>query len=200
MVYWNSYSYHLLIQKKNFNLFRGAVEIHLKNVLLQKDLSVEQHVMINREIHYKKKSKGIAYLIWMFFGVFGGHRYYIGDIGIGIAMTLTGGGGGLWFLIDVFFIGKRIESKNMDLKLKKEQEITLCNQKGSKKLHYYGAKTFNIRYLEVDEMTGEAFEVFLQSLLKGRGYKVRSTSTTGDYGADLILSTVTNNKKIASSS
>jgi len=27
----------------------------------------------------KKKSKGIAFLIWLF-GVFGDHRYYVGDI------------------------------------------------------------------------------------------------------------------------
>lgn len=48
---------------------------------------------------------------------------------------------------------------------------------------------------EVDLMTGEAFEKYLQSLLKARGYKVRLTSITGDYGADLILSTY--GKKIA---
>jgi restriction system protein len=43
--------------------------------------------------------------------------------------------------------------------------------------------------LDVDEMPGEVFEEYLQSLLKARGFKVRLTSVTGDYGADLILST-----------
>ena len=47
---------------------------------------------------------------------------------------------------------------------------------------------------EVDQMKGETFEVYLQSLLKGKGYKVRLTPVTGDYGADLILST--NGKRI----
>lgn len=48
--------------------------------------------------------------------------------------------------------------------------------------------------LEVDNMTGIVFEEFLKGLLKHKGYKVRLTSTTGDYGADLILSA--NDKKI----
>jgi restriction system protein len=41
---------------------------------------------------------------------------------------------------------------------------------------------------EVDNMTGEVFEDYLRSLLKARGYNVSLTSTSGDYGADLILS------------
>ena len=87
----------------------------MNNLLLKKDLSAAQLAMINSEMNNKQKSKGIAYLIWFFFGGIGGHRYYAGDIGMGIAMTLTLGGLGIWSLIDVFFIGKRIESKNMDV-------------------------------------------------------------------------------------
>lgn len=120
----------------------------------------------------------------------------MGDIGIGIAMTLTVGGGGIWFLIDVFLIGKRIESINLDWKLKRQQEITLWNQKREQEIRLLSEqKLRRSGILEVDEMTGEIFEEFLQSLLKNRGYKVSLTSTTGDYGADLIL--LTTNKKIA---
>lgn len=42
---------------------------------------------------------------------------------------------------------------------------------------------------EVDKMSGKKFEEYLQVLLKSRGYKVSLTPVTGDYGADLILST-----------
>lgn len=48
--------------------------------------------------------------------------------------------------------------------------------------------------LEVDKMPSKVFEEYLQVLLKKRGYKVAITSTTGDYGADLILTTT--DKKI----
>jgi TM2 domain-containing membrane protein YozV len=84
----------------------------MNNLLLKKDLSAEQLAIINGEMNNKQKSKGIAYLIWFFLGGLGGHRYYAGDIGMGIGMTLTLGGLGIWSLIDVFFIGKRIETKN----------------------------------------------------------------------------------------
>jgi restriction system protein len=43
--------------------------------------------------------------------------------------------------------------------------------------------------LEVDKMSGRKFEEYLQVLLKMRGFAVQLTPATGDYGADLILST-----------
>lgn len=40
---------------------------------------------------------------------------------------------------------------------------------------------------EVDKMSGEDFEKFLGELFKRRGFKVKLTAASGDYGADLIL-------------
>lgn len=91
----------------------------MNNLLLKRDLTSEQLAMVQSEMNNKQKSKGIAYALWWFTGVIGGHRYYAGDIGMGIGMTLTLGGFGIWSLIDVFFIGKRIESVNDN----KEMEI-----------------------------------------------------------------------------
>ncbi|MEY2196871.1 TM2 domain-containing protein [Neobacillus sp. BF23-41] len=87
----------------------------MNNLLMKKDLSAEQLAMVNGEMSKKQKSKGLAYALWFFLGVLGGHRYYAGDVGLGIAMTLTLGGLGIWAFIDVFFIGKRIEQKNEQL-------------------------------------------------------------------------------------
>ncbi|MBA9024745.1 MULTISPECIES: TM2 domain-containing protein [Bacillaceae] len=95
----------------------------MNNILLKKDLSAEQLAMVQSELEKKQKSKGLAYLLWFFFGGIGGHRYYAGDIGIGIGMTLTLGGLGLWALIDVFFIGKRIESKTNQLEMELIQQV-----------------------------------------------------------------------------
>ena len=44
-------------------------------------------------------------------GVFGGHRYYLGDTGQAIAMTLTLGGLGLWWLYDAFCLSADLRFK-----------------------------------------------------------------------------------------
>lgn len=59
-----------------------------------------------------KKKPVIAWLLWLFTGGIGGHRYYLGDVGMGVAMTLTLGGFGVWALVDAFFINRRIAVKN----------------------------------------------------------------------------------------
>lgn len=59
-----------------------------------------------------KKKPVIAWLLWLFAGAIGGHRYYLGDVGMGVAMTLTLGGFGVWALVDAFFINRRIAVKN----------------------------------------------------------------------------------------
>lgn len=91
----------------------------MENLLLKRDLTAEQLTMVHSEIQQKEKSVGLAYALWFFVGTLGGHRYYAGDIGMGVAMTLTLGGLGFWTLIDVFFIGNRITKKNSIL----EREI-----------------------------------------------------------------------------
>lgn len=41
---------------------------------------------------------------------------------------------------------------------------------------------------DIDSMEGLQFEHYLKELFLSRGYKVKMTATTGDFGADLILS------------
>ena len=48
--------------------------------------------------------------------------------------------------------------------------------------------------LQIDEMTGREFEEYLRVLFLERGYRVRLTKKTGDYGVDLVLSS--KNRKI----
>lgn len=75
---------------------------------MQDNISSGQYAQFDIE----KKSAGIAYALWFFLGVLGGHRFYTKDIGIAIAMFFTLGGLGLWTLIDVFFIGARVRKLN----------------------------------------------------------------------------------------
>lgn len=50
------------------------------------------------------KSQLITLLLCLFIGGIGAHRFYLGYIGIGIIFLLTGGGCGIWWLIDLIRI------------------------------------------------------------------------------------------------
>ncbi|MBM7598153.1 TM2 domain-containing membrane protein YozV [Virgibacillus halotolerans] len=95
----------------------------MNNLLAKKELTAEQLSMVQSEAGRKEKSKGVAYALWFFFGGIGGHRYYAGNIGYAIGMTLTVGGLGLWTLIDVFLIGKAIEKKNEEIEFEAIQQV-----------------------------------------------------------------------------
>jgi restriction system protein len=41
--------------------------------------------------------------------------------------------------------------------------------------------------LDIDKMSGRQFEEYLAVLFRKRGFKVKITKTSGDYGADLII-------------
>lgn len=94
----------------------------MSTLLAKQGMKAEQLAMVQSEMNNKQKSKGIAYVLWFFFGGLGGHRFYAGNTGLGIGMLLTLGGLGIWTLIDVFFIGGAIERKNEEIEM---QTITM---------------------------------------------------------------------------
>lgn len=84
----------------------------MKNIYKKQGLSDKQLKLVEQEYDKKKKDSLVMYLIWLFFGALGGHRFYLGDIGMGIGQLLTLGGFGFWSLFDVIVIGKRLQVKN----------------------------------------------------------------------------------------
>jgi TM2 domain-containing membrane protein YozV len=76
--------------------------------------------MAQSEFQAAQKSAAAAYLLCIFFGVFGVHRFYLGRNGSGLAMllitVLTVGFGvivtGIWALVDLFLIGGLLREVN----------------------------------------------------------------------------------------
>lgn len=99
----------------------------MDNMILKNGLTSQQMLIVQSEVSNNKKSAGVMYLLWFFFGGIGGHRYYLGDVGRGIAMTFTLGGLGVWALIDVFFIGGRLKKKIDVLELEAINKVTMMS-------------------------------------------------------------------------
>ena len=49
-----------------------------------------------------------------FIGLHGISRFYIGDVGVGVAKLLTCGGCGIWWLVDLFLIQDGTRRKNTE--------------------------------------------------------------------------------------
>lgn len=58
------------------------------------------------------KSKGIAYLLWFFFGGLGVHRFYVGKYVSGVIWLLTLGLLGFGWFIDLFLLSGYVDTHN----------------------------------------------------------------------------------------
>ncbi|WP_199187189.1 TM2 domain-containing protein [Staphylococcus warneri] len=97
----------------------------MSNIQLKKDLSSQDLLILQTEMDRRRKKKGAAFALWWFTGVFGGHRFYTGDIGYALGLLFTLGGLGIWAFIDIFFIFNRIDNINDEEERKIMMEMGL---------------------------------------------------------------------------
>lgn len=83
-------------------------------------LSTQEQMLVEQRVTNEAKSAGVAYLLLIFFGGFGAHRFYLGKTGTAIAMLIMFILGwltlalvvgifllaivGIWCLVDLFLI------------------------------------------------------------------------------------------------
>jgi len=60
------------------------------------------------------KSKTTAYLLLIFLGAIGIHKFYLGKTGMGILYIFTAGLFGIGWLIDLFTLGKQVDKYNTE--------------------------------------------------------------------------------------
>lgn len=61
------------------------------------------------------KSPMVTFLLAFLLGIVGADRFYLGQIGLGVAKLLTCGGVGIWTVIDWFTAFSRAKSFNLNL-------------------------------------------------------------------------------------
>ena len=74
------------------------------------DLTERELLILRQEVEQRKKSVVATWLLWLFLGFLGAHRFYMGKIGTGIVMLLTLGVFGIWWLVDIFLISGMIRT------------------------------------------------------------------------------------------
>lgn len=94
--------------------------------LIQKQgLTTEELQILNSEMNKKQKASGVTWLLWFFTGGLGGHRFYLGKTGTGVAMLFTLGGFGIWTLVDLFLLSGMIKETNDKIENEILSEIRL---------------------------------------------------------------------------
>ena len=61
------------------------------------------------------KDPTISLILSILVGTLGVDRFYMGDIALGIGKLITGGGCGIWWLIDIFLVMKDTKYKNLQM-------------------------------------------------------------------------------------
>ncbi len=87
------------------------------------DLSERELLILRQEVDDRKKSPAAAWILWVFLGCFGAHRFYLGRIGTGIAMLLTLGGLFIWAIVDAFFIPNMLRANQRRVEKEVIEEI-----------------------------------------------------------------------------
>lgn len=88
--------------------------IYLDELMLQRDMSDSQRLLFQSELNKERKNRTVALLLTLLLGGIGAHRYYMGQIGMGLVYTLFSWTfiPGIIALIELFFIMKRVDSYN----------------------------------------------------------------------------------------
>lgn len=87
------------------------------------DLTERELLILRQEVDSRKKSVAATWLLWLFLGEFGAHRFYLGRVGTGIAMLLTLGGLFIWALVDAFLIPGMLRANKRQVEKEVMEEI-----------------------------------------------------------------------------
>jgi TM2 domain-containing membrane protein YozV len=121
----------------------------MDNETLKSQLTSEEYTYVNSELIKRSKSKLAAYLLWFFLGVFGAHRFYLGQKGIAFGQLALGvlslalqllnpqlviipmGALLIWLLVDAFLIYRLLKNEREKLEREIIEQVLVNRSKVS---------------------------------------------------------------------
>lgn len=91
------------------------------NVMRKSQLDARELLLLESEVKSEGKNMVVAYILWYFLGVFGGHRFYMGRTGSAIVMivlfiTILGIiVNFIWWVIDAFLLHTWVKDYNRNI-------------------------------------------------------------------------------------
>lgn len=106
-------------------------------------ISVQEQMLIEQCVTNEAKSVGVAYLLWLFLGTLGGHRFYLGrtvtallmlllfvvgfiTVFVGIGFIFIGIAG-LWALVGAFLIPGMVSKQKNDVRQRLTSKALMAN-------------------------------------------------------------------------
>lgn len=79
------------------------------------------------------KDTGIAYLLLIFLGFTGAHRFYLGSTGMGVLYLCTCGLCGVGYWIDLFLIPGLVRMANLEYEMRNGRQTVVVVNNGERK-------------------------------------------------------------------
>ena len=96
------------------NHYHSPQQIQPQTIVVHQQAPSQPVIMPHYQIHQgNKKDVLVAYILWLFLGIFGIHRFYLNDTGLGLLYLFTLGFLGMGWLIDLFLIPGMVKRENM---------------------------------------------------------------------------------------
>ncbi len=93
------------------------------------EIDLHNYAEYERRYEQEEKSRTVMMVLWLVLGIFGFHRFYVGDMKIGCIMLFTLGGFIVGWLIDFLHICPRVTDYNEELKKRLLEQAILKTSK-----------------------------------------------------------------------
>jgi len=98
-------------------------------VAMKSQLDTRELLLLESEVKSRGKSMLVAYVLWYFLGIFGGHRFYMGRTGTAVTqliLSITVVGmlvTSIWWIIDAFLLHSQVREHNQQLEVNIMQQL-----------------------------------------------------------------------------